>query len=187
MKKEARDKLLVELVNAPDRQLDKSMCEYLDGLIGKSDEEVKQGLKYVLDQSANGGLASDFIMTVLHTIWISLGGKVEHKPEPVKLPRPEIMPEDFIDAIESLVNIGKEQQALVEIYNFFGRHIMQGNMNVVENILADPRVLEWSTTLLLGVVIATKYIKGNVIRQTVFDTVYEKLGDRAEVVMKNLK
>lgn len=190
MKEEARNKLLVELSNAPDRQLDSSMTEYLKGLIGKTDEEVKEGLKYVLDQSANGALASDFIMTVLHTLWISLGGQLEPS-KPVEIEQiviVELSPEEFVNAISSLLEDGKEQQALVDIYGFFGRHIMLQKLEEVENVLSDPRILRWSTTILLGVIIATKHLKGkSEARQVIFEVAYKRLGDRAELVLKNLR
>lgn len=78
---ESRDNLLKILSAAPDRQLDKSMCDYLKSLVGRSDEDVKKGVRYVLDASCNGGLASDFTMMVLDTMWKTLGGKLEDVPE----------------------------------------------------------------------------------------------------------
>lgn len=73
------DRLLKYLSEAPDRQLDKSMADYAATLIGKSTEEVRDGLKYMLDQCANGGLASTFTMLVLDGEWKRLGGKHETK------------------------------------------------------------------------------------------------------------
>lgn len=65
------------LTTASDGMLDKSMCNYLKTLDGKSTKEVADGLLYVLDKSARCGLASEFVMRVLDLEWRRLGGTVE--------------------------------------------------------------------------------------------------------------
>jgi hypothetical protein len=73
---QANNQFLKLLADAPDRQLDKSMADYAKTLIGKSEEEVRDGLKHMLDQSANGGLASHFTMILMDAEWKRLGGKL---------------------------------------------------------------------------------------------------------------
>lgn len=74
--------IIEHLSNAPDSQLDKSMCEKLKELLelkSKSDskKEVADGLLYVLDMSVHGSLASEFVIKILDAEWRRLGGTVE--------------------------------------------------------------------------------------------------------------
>jgi hypothetical protein len=69
--------LISMLSEAPDSQLDGKMRAKLKDLVGKTDKEVADGILYVLDHSARGALASDFVMQVLHLEWKKLGGTVE--------------------------------------------------------------------------------------------------------------
>lgn len=62
------------LSEAPERQLDKTMAKYAKHLIGKPIDEVRNGLKYILDISEHGGLASTFTRMEIEREWKRLGG-----------------------------------------------------------------------------------------------------------------
>jgi hypothetical protein len=63
------------MTTAPPTQLDPKMCEWLKELDGKATEEVRLGLKDVLDMSVHCALASGFVIKVLDGEWQRLGGK----------------------------------------------------------------------------------------------------------------
>lgn len=69
--------LLDKIATAPDSQLDATMVDKLKALKGKTTEEVKTGLHEILDLSAHGSLASDFVMRVLDHEWKRIGGKLD--------------------------------------------------------------------------------------------------------------
>ena len=60
-----RDELLTVLKDAPDSQIDKSICLKLEKLIGASDEAFKPAIHEILDNCAHGALASDQMMVVM--------------------------------------------------------------------------------------------------------------------------
>lgn len=68
--------VLEKLAEGSDRQIDASMVKKLKALKGKTTDEVKTGLHEILDLSAHGALASDFVMRVLDYEWQRLGGKL---------------------------------------------------------------------------------------------------------------
>jgi hypothetical protein len=76
---EVNNEFLQHMTEAPNSQLDKTMTDHIKTLIGKSAEEVKIGLKYVLDASAWGSLASDLVMEILDHEWRRLGGTLSDK------------------------------------------------------------------------------------------------------------
>jgi len=67
--------LLEKMATAPSTQLDPEMCKWLKELDGKTAEEVRLGLKDVLDMSVHCALASGFVIKVLDAEWQRLGGK----------------------------------------------------------------------------------------------------------------
>jgi len=75
MPNEPRWEVLKLILTAPDTQLDASMVEKLRALKDKPAEEVKDGLHEILDLSAHGSLASNFVMKLLDEEWRFIGGK----------------------------------------------------------------------------------------------------------------
>lgn len=74
--------LIKFLSQANDRQLDTTMTTILSQLDEqKTPEQVKEGLRYVLDMSAHGGLASQMVMIVLDGEWRRLGGQINDLTE----------------------------------------------------------------------------------------------------------
>lgn len=71
---EVNNEFLELMSKAPDSQLDKTMTDRIKGLVGKSAEEVKIGLKYVLDASVYGSLASGVVIKMIDHEWRRLGG-----------------------------------------------------------------------------------------------------------------
>lgn len=74
--------ILEHLSNAPDSQLDKSMCDKLKELLELKDKpnskkEVADGLLYVLDMSVHCSLASGMVIKIIDAEWRRLGGTVE--------------------------------------------------------------------------------------------------------------
>ena len=74
--------IIEHLSNAPDSQLDKSMCDKLKEILtlrGKSDsnKEIADGLLYVLDMSVHGSLASGIVIKILDAEWRMMGGTIE--------------------------------------------------------------------------------------------------------------
>ncbi len=69
--------ILTQLLTVPESQLAPSMVERLRKLLDEATtpEEMKLGLKDVLDLSAHGALASTFVMKILDYEWKRLGGK----------------------------------------------------------------------------------------------------------------
>lgn len=75
--------VLKHLTQAPDSQLDKSMCEKLQEIVdefeGKENcnKEVADKLLYILDMCVYSSLASGFVIKILDVEWKRLGGTVE--------------------------------------------------------------------------------------------------------------
>lgn len=72
------DKFLEVLAEAPDSQLATSMTKKVRELIGKSDEEKLKGLKEIIGDCINYGLASTFVMKILQTEHKLLTGDFLH-------------------------------------------------------------------------------------------------------------
>jgi hypothetical protein len=71
-KSESVNKFLLILSEAPDGQLDKRIADDLKELIDKSLPEIKIGIMKAIDYCVYGGLASNFILLTLHTIFEQL-------------------------------------------------------------------------------------------------------------------
>lgn len=69
--------IIERLLSAPDSQLDGRMVERLKTLLeSKPDrEQMRLGLKDVLDLSVYSALASGFVMKILDIEWQRMGGK----------------------------------------------------------------------------------------------------------------
>lgn len=63
------------LLNLSDRQFDPIAKDELRSVLSKPDEEMRDGLKRLLDMCVNGSLCSDFEIRVLDLAWRSFGGK----------------------------------------------------------------------------------------------------------------
>jgi hypothetical protein len=68
--------MLTILAMAPDSQLDGVICERVKALLGQPEDGWKSALHQMLDECARFSLASGFTMTLLDSIWRSLGGAV---------------------------------------------------------------------------------------------------------------
>jgi len=72
-------KELLSLVkNASDGQLENNMRLKLITLLDTAQdaEQLRQGLREIMDYCVNGGLASTFMMKHFHYTWEGLGGKL---------------------------------------------------------------------------------------------------------------
>ncbi len=74
--------VIEHLSNAPDSQLDKTMCDKLKELLKLkgtpgSTKEIADGLLYVLDMCVQGSLSSGIVITILDAEWKMLGGTIE--------------------------------------------------------------------------------------------------------------
>jgi hypothetical protein len=70
------------LLKAPDSQLDATMVERLRVLLESdpTDEQLRLGLKDILDFCAFSSLASGFVMQFLNMEWCSVGGRPSDPP-----------------------------------------------------------------------------------------------------------
>lgn len=68
------DELIDLLCTGSDRQIDPCIFPRLQALKGKPDGDIKDELLAILDDCAYGSLASDFVMHVLHVMWLNAGG-----------------------------------------------------------------------------------------------------------------
>lgn len=62
------NEMLQKLSEAPDSQLDATMCVHLKNLIGKPKAEVKRGVIYAIDMCVYSALSSGFVLKILHMI-----------------------------------------------------------------------------------------------------------------------
>lgn len=64
-----RDKIFNALCEMSDRQVDPIVKSRIRQFIGRSDSEIKDELKILIDDIVYGSLTSDFEVMVLDTIW----------------------------------------------------------------------------------------------------------------------
>lgn len=72
-----RDEILLKLCQAPPSQIDPAMARQLLDLVRAETSVVKDKLLPIIDKCAFYGLASDFVMRLLHTLWLQCGGTAE--------------------------------------------------------------------------------------------------------------
>lgn len=68
------DDLLDGLLKAPESQMDPAVKPKLEELRGLSKDDAKPVVLKILDEIVYASLASDFVVTALHVIWLRCGG-----------------------------------------------------------------------------------------------------------------
>lgn len=74
---EVRDECLAILLKLSDQQFDPYAKKQIPDLIGKSDEEVRKPLLFLLDDCVHGSLCSGFEITALDSLYRMAGGSDE--------------------------------------------------------------------------------------------------------------
>lgn len=72
---EPNHEFLRALSEGPESHMDPKLAKMIADLVGKPQQEVRQGLHQALDYGARYALCSDFIMNVMRFEWERIGGR----------------------------------------------------------------------------------------------------------------